>query len=894
MLADVRLRLRALFRRSEVDAELEEEINFHQENEAEKWRRSGMSADAAKRQAHLSFGGGQQIREDCRDARGVAFFEVLFQDARYGARILRKTRSFFVISCLTLAIGIGASVAVFSLVNTVLLKPLPYPNADRVVMPWRVGPIGGFFSGTDDFPWSPVEFTLLARTSTIFKNLGAFKKESFNLTGSGTPELLEGVGVSAGFFPTLGSSPLIGRTFTSEEDHPGHEYVAILSAQLWLSEFHADPGIIGHIVELNGHPYTIIGVMPPTFRFPNPQGMPTSLDLPRETQLWIPLALPEDPRGANELGVVVELEPHIGSAQIQHEMESFEKQFEEQYPQQKGWSTKLVSLSQQTVSDTRQPLLLFLGAVSVVLLIACSNVAGLTLNRSLGRRREMAVRAAMGAGRGRLFRQLITESLMLAFAGCAVGIAISQGLIHLAKIFGPHTIPHLQETGIDLKVLAYAAGITFVTGVLFGLAPATAANRVSLVEVLKEGGQRAGAGIAAARIRNVLLIIQVALALVLVVAAGLLMRTFSQMLHSNGGFIPARVMTFELPLSSSRYSGTERMEQLYTQVLFRLRSLPGVESAGLATVVPMGGAPDSTMLRIPEHPTVNNAERPYSNYSLISPGYFGTIGAPLLSGRDFNDSDTLSSLHVTIINKAMARKYWDGVDPIGKQVGVPIIRFPTRTIIGVVADIKHASLREQAAPEMFVPYTQNEIKMWPSMQTMQFAVKTKLDATTISNAIRDAIHSIDPDLPIANFTPLSTLVDDSMTVDRFATLLITCFAGFALLLALIGMYGVVSYSVLQRIPEIGIRMALGAQRRQIFLMVVKQGSYLACSGIAIGLCAAFISTRLMRGFLYGVSPNDPVTFALVALLMVAITILACYIPARKAMKINPMVALRYE
>jgi len=826
------------------------------------------------------------------DSAGL--FETSLQDFRFGFRGLRKNPAFFLIAGLTLALGIGSTSAVFSLVNTILLKPLPYPNADRIVMPWRNGPMGASFAGIDNFPWNPREFSILQQTSSVFQNLGGFKKGSFNFTGSGDPEQLEGVLTSAGFFPALGVPPLLGRTFTADEDQPSHELVAVLSYRLWRTRFGGDAGIIGKTIHLNGYPYTVIGVMPASFTFPNQEGIPPVLDLPRETQLWVPLALPAVPRGANELGVIGELKPGVTAVQLQLDMKSFESRLEEQIPQEKGWSSRTIPLAQQAVTDARRPLLLLLGAVCVVLLIACSNIAGLILNRSLERRREFTLREALGASRGRLIRQLITESLALAVAGGTAGILLGEIELYLVKTFGPSSIPHLHETGLDLRVVAFAVGITLLTGLLFGIAPAIGATRVNIVDVLKAGGQRSGGSAAAPRIRNVLLIVQIALAMLLLVASGLLVRTFYHMLHSDAGFDAAQVITFELPLPSSKYNDTSRMAQLYQQILMGLQSASGVQSAGFASVVPMGGEPDGTMIRIPAHPTQSGAEDPIANYSFVSPGYFSAIRVPLLRGRDFTNADTLDSVPVTLINNAMAKKYWPGEDPIGKQVGVQNARFPARVIVGIVADVKHASLREDPAPEMFVPYTQNEIKVWPSMQSMQFAVRAKGDPVSITQSVRQTVHAVDADLPLAKVATLTSLVDTSMTADRSSMLLVGSFALLALVLAAIGMYGVLSYSVMQRTSEIGVRMALGATRREVFAMVLGQASRLSLIGIVLGLIAAFATTRVMTRFLYGVQPNDPVTLLGVSVLLVAVTFLACYVPARKAMKLEPMVALRYE
>jgi putative ABC transport system permease protein len=500
----------------------------------------------------------------------------------------------------------------------------------------------------------------------------------------------------------------------------------------------------------------------------------------------------------------------------------------------------------------------------------------------------------LGAPRGRLIRQLMTESLLLALAGGMLGVALGRTSIFLVKLFGPRSITQLQAAGLDLRVLAFAVGITLIAGILFGLAPAIGATRTNLVEALKEGGERSGGSLSAPRIRNALMISQVALAVVLVTSAGLMVRTFYQMQRSNSGFDATHVVTFTLPLPSSKYSDADHRARVYQQVLRQVQSISGVQIAGFASVVAMGGPTDNTIIRIPEHPTLSGGEAPTANYLFDSPGYFATIGAPLQRGRDIADGDTLANQPVAIISSTMARKFWPGLNPVGKQVGVGSPRYPLRTIIGVVADIKQVSLREVPGPTMYVPYTQSEIKNWPNMQSMQFALRTQVDPASIAVSVRQAVHGVDPDLPIADFVTLNTLVDSSMSADRFSMLLLASFGFVALVLAAIGLYGVISYSVLQRTPEIGIRIALGASRGRIFAKVLVDGGLLASTGIVIGLLAALGVTRLMSTFLYEVRPTDPVTFAAVSLLLVTVALLACYLPARKAMKVDPIIALRYE
>jgi predicted permease len=893
MFSDLRFRLLDLLRRKEVKPDLEQELRFHFERGVEERRNSGMSEAEAARRACLAFGGQEQIEEDCREARGTNLVETTLQDIRYSLRVYRKSPGFLLTAALTLALGIGASTAVFSLVNAILLKPLPYPNGSRVMIPWRHGPVGSI-DGSEEFPWGAAEYALLTQTQKAFEQSGAFKKEEFSLTGMGIPELLEGVRASAGFFPTLGVSPLLGRTFSADEDKAGHELEVVLSYGLWQSRFGGDTGVLGRVIHLNGFPYAVIGVMPAGFSFPTPEGMPASIDVPKQTQLWVPLALPQTPvPGPSDLEVIAELRPAVSLDQARQDFSAFDQCWTEKYPIGKGWYSTVVPLAQQTVNDTRRPLLLLLGAVCVVLLIACSNVAGLMLNRSLGRRKEFTLRGALGAQRSRLIRQLMTESLMLAVAGGVFGVALGEVSLSFAKHFGPANIPQLQESGFDVRALAFSLGITLAAGLFFGIAPALGATRMNMVEALKEGGQKSGGSASATRIRNAILITQVALALVLVTAAGLLVRSFYQMLRSNSGFDATHVVTFNLPLPSSRYSDTGRIAQTYQQVQMRLQSIAGVQSAGFASIVAMGGPTDGTGIRIPGHVARTGDAALFVNYLFVSPSYFATLGTPL-SGRDVAASDTFDGMRVTIINNSMAKKFWPGENPIGKQVGVGLTKYPTRTIVGVVADIKQVSLREVPGPAMYVPYTQSEIKNWPNMQAMQYAIRAQGDPDAIAGDVREAVHEVDPDLPLANYATLTSLVDSSMSADRFTMLLLAAFGVLALTLAAVGVYGVISYSVLQRTSEIGIRIALGAGRGRIFAMVLAECGRLVGVGIVIGLIATLATTRLMSRFLYGVQPTDPLTFIAVSMLLMTIAFLACYLPARRATKVDPLIALRYE
>jgi len=726
-----------------------------------------------------------------------------------------------------------------------------------------------------------------------FSSLGAFQPETFNLTGSEEPVLLEGVLATSGFFPAMGIQPAMGRWFGADEDRPGHEHVVVLSDRAWRERFGARRDIVGSAVELNGFSYNVVGVMPPGFAFPHGEEMPDSLEFPRQAQLWAPLAIAPGDRGPSELAVVGRLRPNTRISQTQAELDVFAATFERMFPTAKGWSrSRAVPLRTQIVGPSTRPLLLLLGAVGLVLLIVVSNIAGLVLTRALGRRREFDVRAALGAGRRRLIRQLLAENLLLAGSGGVLGVVLAEAGIEFVRRFGPASLPRLAEVSLDPAVLAFSVAITGIAGLLFGLAPGLAAARGNLADSLRAGA-RILAGQFSPRLRTVLLTGQIALAVMLTIAAGLLVRTFYGLVNTERGFELDHVLTFEISLPPAKYPDPERMAQVYSRALAALQELPGVQAAGLVHAVPMGGSPDATVIRVPGRTPKPN-EQPYANYMFASPAYFAAVCTPLLQGRDFRNSDTLQSVPVAIVNRAMAEALWPGESAIGKQVGVATTKYPVRTVIGVVANVKQNSLREEPAPEMYVPFTQNEIKIWPPMQTMQVAVRTIGDPGQMTASLGEALHSVDADLPLAKVSTLTTLVDASLSQPRFAMLLLVGFGVLALILASVGMYGVIAHSVAQRTQEIGIRMVLGADSGSVFRMVLAQSGRLAAVGIAIGLAGAEVGTRTLAGYLYGVRAADPLTFVAVSVAIAGVALLAGYLPARRAARLDPAIALRQE
>jgi predicted permease len=621
--------------------------------------------------------------------------------------------------------------------------------------------------------------------------------------------------------------------------------------------------------------------------------MPGDFTFPARTQLWVPIALPAvtPMYTPSELAVIGRLQPGMSVQQAQAAMDLFAARMDREYPIMKGWSrSRVTPLQKQVAGDTRKPLLLILSAVSAVLLIVCFNVAGLLLTRSITRQHEFSLRAALGAGRARVLRQLLTENLLLAFAAGVLGMVIACAGVWLVRNMGPQDLPRLQEVGADLRIFVFASAVTLCTGLLFGLAPALGATRVDLVESLKEGGQKSGSGASHPRLRSTLVVSQMGLAVALVIVSGLLVRSFYQLLASDSGFRPDHVLTFELSLPSSEYPDRDHIARFYRQALPRLRSIAGVEMAGMTEAVPMGGATESTVIRIVGRPVAKGSRPPIVDYTIVSPGLFRALGTPLLEGRDVLDSDTLAAPAVTVINRAMARRYWPGEDPIGKRLLVPSQRVPA-TIIGVVADMKHSSLREVPGPEMFEPYTQN---VWPSMALMRVVLRTKADPDDVIGSARQVIHDMDPGLPLAKLATLNTLTQAAMARDRFSMLLVGFFGGLALLLAAVGIYGVISYSVGQRTREIGIRMALGARRGSVFGMILRLGLKLAGLGIFIGILGALAVGRVLTGFLYGVRFTDLWTFTCVFVFLGAVALAATFFPARHAAKIDPMRALRHE
>jgi putative ABC transport system permease protein len=875
MLNDLLLRMRSLFRRKIVEAEMDEELRFHFENQVAKLVRSGLTPTEAKRRARLEFGGMEQVKEDYRDSRGVTFIETLLQDIRYGVRSLRKNPGFAAIAVLTLALAVGANTAIFSVVDTVLLRPLPFKDPARLV--WA----------TEHFAFGPstvvsADFPAWKDRNHVFEQIGAFGGTSgANLTGAGEPSRVTVTKVTTGLFSMLGVQPVAGRTFLADEAKQDQEHVALLNETLWRNRFRADPRIIGGAIRLDGAGYIVVGVMPASVR---PQA-----------DLWTPLALdaeifsPHSPRWMM-LAAVGRLKPGIEMSQAQSDLQVITHQMDKEYPPQAAQfraheTVEVIPLHELLVQNVRSLLLILLGTVGFVLLIACANVANLLLSRSIVRGREIAVRAALGAGRLRLVRQLLTEGLLLATIGGVLGSITGLWATKILRQLIPASLP--ADVRLDPRIFGFSAVIITLALFLFGLIPALIASRTDVNETLKDGGLRLGVSPGTHRLRGLMSAGEIALSLILLVGAGLLLRSFLRLTEVALGFDPNGLLiaTVERPLTAAFDS--QQHSAFFQASLERIRKLPGVQEAALTQRYPLGPPHNATMML-----RVQGAEnfRPPQPISVteISPDYFHVMRIRLLKGRTFSDRDVASAQGATIINESLARMVFGMREPVGQHISSSPPPAPWSEVVGVVADMRDNAIEEGPAPEIFVPYLQQ-----PSF-SMTFVLRTASNPQMLAGAVREAVQSIDRNQPLSDTTTMDEVIAKSVAPRRFRMLLLGLFALLALLLAVIGVYGVIAYSSSQRTHEFGVRIALGADRRDILNLVVRQGFKLALLGVSSGVIGALILTRFLSSLLYKVSPHDPLTFAGVATLLMIVALAASYIPARRAMRVDPMVALRYS
>jgi putative ABC transport system permease protein len=802
----------------------------------------------------------------------------LFQDIRYGLRALLSKPAFTIVAVLALALGIGANTAIFSVVNSVLLRPLAYPESERLVMVWEERTSLGFPADTP----APANFFDWREQQSVFEDMAAMADRAFNLTGTGEPEKIEGQRVSASFFPLFGVAPMRGRAFLPEDDMPESSPVVIIGHALWQRRFGGDEGLLNQTISLNGQPHTVVGIMPPGF------------DFPERNQMWLPIAFSQDEasrRGSHYLMVVARLKQGVSLTQAQTEMSAIAARLEQQYPQTNtALGAKVVPIHEELVGNLRPALLILLGAVALVLLIACANVANLLLARAASRQKEIAIRSALGANRSRLVRQFLTESMLLSITGGAAGLLLAfAGLKALTALIPPELFRG-REISMDGSVLIFTIALSLLTGVIFGLAPAMQAAKINLNETLKEGGKGTVAP-SRPRLRSALVIAEIALALVLLVGAGLLINSFLRLSNVEAGFKTDNLLTVEVVPQQNKYDTVEKRTAFYTQVLERVGALAGVESAGVITNLPLtfkGNNASFTVEGLPEPPPDQVA---IAATRLISPDYFRTMSIQLVSGRGFTRQDINDRAQVAIISETMARTYWPGEEAIGKRIKIGRYSStnPWITIIGVAANVRQFELETETRPQLYLPYSQLDF-----FEPRHLVVKTTGDPLSFVASAREAVWSVDRDQPVSNVSTMETIVSESLAGRRLTMLLLGIFAGLALLLAAVGIYGLISYAVTQRTHEIGIRMALGANSRNVLGMVVGDSIRMIAIGVGVGLAAAFFLTRFMRSLLFGVSETDPVTFAVIPALLAAVALAATYIPARRATRVDPMVALRHE
>jgi predicted permease len=810
------------------------------------------------------------------------------QDLRYGLRVLLKKPGFTVVAVVTLALGIGANSAIFSVVNGLLLRPLPYRDSDRLAIIWTHSPGANV---AQDWP-SPGQFSAVKSQTSAFEALALAQGARYNLAGDATPESVGVARVSSSMFPLLGASPLLGRVFLPEEDAPGRPKTVVLDYGIWQRHFGGDRGALGRTLTLNGEPYTVVGVMPADFSL-GEQVVPTVGGV--EPEMYVPLPLDAKQmasQGDENYNVVARLKPGATLAQAQAELNvvtrRLEQQFPDIYPPSRAFSLSVRPLLEQVVGDVRPALLVLLGAVGFVLLIACANVANLLLARATVREKELAIRAAIGAGRWRIVRQLLTESVVLSCAGGAFGLLVAYWGLDGLRALDPGNIPRLQNVALDGRVLSFTFGVAVLTGVLFGLAPALRGSRVNLGETLKEGGRNSVGG--HRRLRDALVVAEVALSLVLLAGAGLLVRSFARVEQVEPGFDARGVVSMRFSLAGTSYAGKRGLE-FYQPLLERVRHLPGVEAAGAVSTVPLNGSVGWGNITIEGYSPASGRAAIQSDQRAASPGYFETMRVPLLGGRYFDEHDTKDSTPVVIIDENMARAYWPGQNPLGKRLKLGELEdkdSPWMTIVGVVGNVKQYALDADSRVTLYVPQQQD------SFGTMYVVARTSGDPQSLASAVTREARSIEPNAPVIDVKTMAERLSDSLARRRFSMLMLALFALVAMVMSAVGIYGVISYSVEQRTREIGLRMALGAQARDALRMVVRQGMTLTLVGVGVGLLGALLLTRVMRGLLYGVSATDPLTLTSVALLLVLVALAACLVPARRAARVDPMVALRYE
>src|SRR6266540_980622 len=881
LLSKLKTALRALLRRMRVERELDEELRHHIERQAEQNIRLGMSPEESRHAALRAFGGVEQAKERCRDARGVRWIEELWQDLRYGARTLVMNPGFTSVAVITLSLGVGANTAIFSLVNAVLLRPLPFPQSERIMTIWAEAPAEGIAKQSV----APGNYTDLKAQQTVFDEIAALTRSEMNLTGEGEPEKLEGFSViEPEALDILGVKPALGRLFLPGEYARGANKVVLINHNFWRQRFGGAADVIGKELTLNDEKFVVVGVLPANFQFLNPAA-----------SFWAPAGFSQQMlayrHAHNLLTVIARLKPDVTEAQAQTEVKTIMRRIAQDHPAEAGrLSAFVLPLRKHLTDDARRPLLVLLTGVGFVLLIACANLASLLLSRATTRRKEIAVRIALGAGRWRIVRQLLTESVLLASAGGLCGLLVAVWSFALLRHLIPSGLAGSVALGLDGQALAFTLGLSLLTGVLFGLAPAWQATRMDVNEALKQSGARSGS--VHNRLQNALVVVEVASALVLLIGAGLLIQTFYRLRQVDLGFRVENTLTLQTRLPRARYMDHAKRTVFFQQTLERVRALPGVVSAAYASRQPLTSLRGIYSLTI-EGRSAQGGVAQEADHRQISPEYFATLGIPLRRGRVFDERDTLQTEPVAIINETMARRFWPDENPLGKRFAIDEDGKPAAhplTVVGVVGDVKHRGLENDVWPEFYMPHAQVDYNAFSIPSYL--IVRTASDPLSLAAAVRQDIHSVDPSQPAAEVRTVESLLDEMVAQRRLRMTLLAAYAGLALLLAAVGIYGVLAYFVTRRTAEIGVRVALGAQAGDVLRFVLRRGMGLALIGVALGLIVSFAMMRLMKTLLFGISATDPLTFGAVALLLSLVALVACIVPARRATKVDPLAVLR--
>lgn len=870
-------KVRSFANNKEANSDFETEIHDHLKLLTERYIRQGMSPEEADQAAGRQFGNTTLLREKRRDIQTIAAIDALGRDLRYAARMLRRNPAFAGAVVLTLALGIGANTAIFSVYDAVILKPLPYGDPERIVMLWEKQPDGHLGSVA---PANFVDWRAQASSFSEMAGLNPFS--NFILTGHGEPARLAGTAVSSNFFRLLGIQMKMGRDFLAEEDQPGKDRVVVLSYSTWLNRLGGKPDALGSSITLNDLSYTVVGVLAPDFELVTNHSR-------NQPDVWVPLALNLEKlqRGTHPLRVFARIKPDMAFRQMQADLDVVATNLASLYlADNKDKGIAAVPLDQQVTEKVRTALTTLLAGVGLLLLIACANVANLLLSRAAARQKEMAVRLALGASRRSLGQQLLTESVLLSFLGGALGLFLAYAAIRLLGGHLPADLPRISGLTVDLRVLVFTASVSLATGILFGLAPLLQTRRGNASQALKQTARVAGG--VSSRLRSGLVMSQMAIALVLLTGAALTAKSFWNLLQVSPGFRTEHILTARVSLPASRYPDVSRIAAFQSQVLERVRNLPGIQSAGLTAYLPLSGADNGWAFFIEGRPPLPVGVYNMAKYRPVSPGYFETIGIPLLRGRAFTAADSENAPPVVIINQSMARAYWGQENPVGQRLrfGGPAMR----TIAGVVGDVRHEGLDGEAKPEMYVPFTQ----IPNTERRPTIVVRTAVDSAAVTAALRQEITAVDSGLPLDQIETMEQLVSSSVGQPRFRTILLAAFSILALVIASVGIYGVMTYLVSQRIQEFGIRLAIGATPADVLRLVLRQASVLIAGGICLGLLGSAVLSRLIAGLLYGVSALDPLTFAAVAMILSTLALLASYIPARRATRVDPLTALRYE